>query len=487
MEKNVKRLKIITIVLIVIILAVLAFGGLYFKKNNVWENVIPDLKYGMELSGKRELKFVLDDSEEEKNYYIDSDGNILGEVLNSESTDTDQSDATKTAENTDETQSTNSAESTDTNQEETTSGNSDKINYATEVRTVKHNPDEIRTNKNFEKAKKIIKDRLNNAGIREYNIRLDSVSGEMIVEVPDDNNVDIVKSSITTIGKFEIIDEETGIILISQDDIKDVQAGVYDTDGEYQVCIQFFFTKEGSEKLKDISNKYRQVTNDAGETTTSHVKLTLDGENLMTTYFGEELSNGVLQMPYGNASSDTSELNSILIEARRMAEIINEDNLPIDYELENDNLVKSNIDMIKNISLIVMVFTAIAFSVVFIIKYHAKGFLYSFTSFGYIALLVLILKYVSADTPVTINSLIAMLLMIVLEYIFARKLLKENKENAFFEVAKKYYLMIIPAIVVAVVFTFVSNLTVASIGIVFFWGLIMQILYNLVLFVLGIF
>ena len=79
MEKFLKKVRTIAILLIAILISVIAFAGIYRFVSGVWSNVIPDFNYGMELNGMRELRFALDDTEEEKEVYIDSEGKISGE------------------------------------------------------------------------------------------------------------------------------------------------------------------------------------------------------------------------------------------------------------------------------------------------------------------------------------------------------------------------------------------------------------------------
>ena len=66
-------------------------------------------------------------------------------------------------------------------------------------------------------------------------------------------------------------------------------------------------------------------SDDAGETETSYVTATIDGQTITTTYFGEELSNGVLQIAYGEASTDSETINQTLAQVRRLADVINEE------------------------------------------------------------------------------------------------------------------------------------------------------------------
>lgn len=462
MEKNLKIVKVITVTLIVVLLTLITFGGLYIKKNNVWENVVPEFKYGMELNGNRELRFALDTSEEEKSVYIDSEGNVLGFVKEEETDGV-------------------SLETTDENEEQTTSEN--EVNYATEVRTIKANEDEVKTIQNFEKTKQIIQKRLEVENTYEYNIRLDSVTGELILEVPDNEElVSIAKSAVTTKGEFQIIDEQTGIILITKEDIKDITTAVYENNG-YQVCLQISFNEEGAEKLKKISNEYRQVVDETGETSITYVSVTIDGQTLITTYFGEELSNGVLQIPLGEPATDNAELQNISNEANRLAKILNEEELPIAYVVSSDILMKSSIS--ENdimIAEIIFFIAIIVSSIILTIKFKLKGFIASILSIGYISVFTIILKL--ADATITLNSTIAYIGIIVLNYIFMKKMLLESKKESdkkeiFYSVMKKYYLTIIPVCVIAIVFTFVSNTVISSIGMVLFWGLILQVIYNM--------
>ena len=80
MEKVLKTIKIVTVTLLVVLLSIIAFCGTYAKQNNVWRSTLPEFNYGIELDGIRELRYILDASEEEKEVYVDENGNIVGEV-----------------------------------------------------------------------------------------------------------------------------------------------------------------------------------------------------------------------------------------------------------------------------------------------------------------------------------------------------------------------------------------------------------------------
>ena len=131
MEKVSKTIKTIVITLLVILLTIIAFWGVYTKQNNIWKNIIPEFNYGIELSGIRELRYVLDTAEEEKNVYIDSEGNVLGTVKEEEK---ESEGISLEPTNTEIEEST---EEVSKNEEE------NKPNYATEIRTIKANEDSV--------------------------------------------------------------------------------------------------------------------------------------------------------------------------------------------------------------------------------------------------------------------------------------------------------------------------------------------------------
>ena len=74
--------------------------------------------------------------------------------------------------------------------------------------------------------------------------------------------------------------------------------------------------------------------------------------------------------------------------------------------------------------------------------------------------------------------------MIILNIVFMKMLLKalmkKSSSEALNKTMIKYYLSIIPVGVVAVIFTFMSNITVGSVGMLIFWCLFIQVIYNFI-------
>lgn len=475
MEKNLKTVKTITILLGAILIAVVAFVGLYVKDYGIWRNILPDFNLGMELDGKRELHYVLDNSEEEKEVYVDANGNYAGEVKE------------ETPSNTEISLDTN--EQSTENIEEPKEDKTEVEGYTKETRTIKTNEESSITKENFEKAKKVIQSRLEKMDVYEYNIRLDSITGEIIIELPDNENLSIEQALISTVGKIEIIDDQNGLILMDDSNLKEAKLLASNNNNSYQAYLQLEFEKDGKDKLKDISNKYQTVTAEDGTETTNYISIKMDDQVIRTTYFGEELETGMLQIPMGEETEDFNEYREIAQSVSMIVDILNGDALPLTYTLSSDNRINSVLtNDVKLVAEIVAVVAVAVVSLYLIIKFKLEGLKASILTLGYLGLLNLILRY--TNVAITVNALIAIVAVVIINYIFVIKYLKRLKSNqmkkiALLETMKKMYLAIIPICAISIIFTFMSSVVISSIGMILFWGLFLQALYNY-LFIINI-
>ncbi len=476
MEKGLRIVKTITVLLIAILISAVSFGGVYLPQKGIWKNVIKDFNLGMEFDGYRELRYVLDDSEEQKDVYVDKDGNYMGTVKE------DTSDSSENTENAETT------ESTDTQSENNIAKEAEvDKDYTIETRTIRANEQDDINIENFEKTKKIIQKRLETINLYEYNIRQDSVTGEIVVELPDDANIALEESLISTRGKLEIIDYQNGLLLLDNSHIKNATVLASAQDNQYQSYLQLQFDDEGKEILKKISNEYKELTSADGTTEKTYVSVNLDGQTLVSTYFAEEIDSGILQIPMGNATSDYAEYVEIAQNATRIAYMVNNDMMPLVYTLSSDNFIRpliteEYIQIAKIISLIVV----IAISLYLIIKYRLKGLYAVILDVAYIGLLLLIVRY--ANVLITLNAVVAFAICTLINYIFTIKILNKFKEGSndkfiLTSTLKELYLSIIPVCIIAVVFTFVSSAIISSIGMILFWGLVVQAICSLVVLI----
>ncbi len=465
MRKNFRKIRTAAIALVIVSIILIAFVGMYAKQLNAYSNLVPKYTLGMDLYGKRELIFKPSTGSSEKQVYVDSDGNILGEVPKDSSTGgTAELDS-----------DTSLPEAVDTTEK--------KINYAQETRTINDNDEEVLTKENFEAAKKVVERRLEARGIQEYNIRLNDVTGELVLEIIDSANFDQLYDLVQTKGEYTAIDSQTGLIIMTPEMLKKATAVYNTSESGYQAYLQLEFTKEGAEKLKQISNEYVAVTLDDGTNKTYYVELKVDDGTMMKTYFGEEMSNGVIQVQYGEATTDINKFQTNFNNVSALATILNSGRLNVKYELSTDNFVKANVsNVLKTVAYTILFVALVCVGIYFAVIYGPRhGLLAGLANFGFAALITIVIRY--TNVIVTYNSIIAYVMMIALNVIFMNMFLKHVKEQgtgeeAFMDTIKKYYRAVIPVIILSVVFTFVTNVSVASVGMVVFWSLFVQFVYN---------
>lgn len=441
-----KILKTTLITLVVILLSIVSFVGIYVKDKGRMVNVIKDYNLGMDLEGSRRLELNVDTSKEKINY--DETGKVIA------STDT----TTKVA------------------------SSEEKAK----------NDESVLIKENYKQTKNIIEKRLKTMGLPAYEIRLNEENGNIVLNIPENDSTDTIVAQIASQGKFEVVDKDTNEVLMTNDDLKSVKAGYGTTSyGTTTVFVNIEFNKEGTEKFRNITNTYvtTKVTNEeTGEETTKNKEVTLkldDGE-ILTTHFDEEVTNGVLQLSVGSSSSSSTEdLQASLTNANNLAALLNNGKMPIVYEIENNQYIASKVES-DNIALFIsLAIVVLTIGMIYlIIKYKEKGILSSISLIGYIALLLLVLRY--TNIVITLYGLVAIILSLFITYITIVKVLENNKkvENlgiAFEKAILRTMLILVPIAVIAVVFAFNSWLWVSSFGTIIFWGIAISLLYNVII------
>lgn len=446
------KIKKILVILIVVLISIISFVGIFIQNKNVIENILLDYSLGMDLEGYRRIELNVNLKNKTVNY--DENDNII------ESSDT-------------ETKVVRSEEKPVNNQE-------------------------VLNEENYKKAKEIIEKRFAKMQVSDYIIKQDIATGNIIIQIPEDSNTDRIVSQLQLKGKFEIVDADTKEVLMTNSDIKSVKSGYGTTSSNTTtVFINIQFNKDGTKKFKDITNKYIQTTEikekeneeeeAKEETITKKISIKIDDSELLTTYFDKEVSDGLLQLSVGSTTSTTTneELQEYLVEANSMATLIDSGNMNVEYEIEQNKYVFSDItkgDLNIVICIGVTVLTILA--IYLIIKYKKNGIFAAISLIGYIAVLAIVIRY--ANVVITIEAIVGIIISIILNCILINMLLSEyNKkdidEEPFWNVYKKYTMIIIPIWIIAIVFTFASWLPIFSIGMTIFWGITVNLLYNLVI------
>lgn len=434
----------ILIVLVIILVSLLSFTGIYVKDKNTYKNFIPDYKFGVDLYGYRNIVVKVNDSTETKNY--DEEGNLIKET-----TDEDKSKIAKTIEE-------------------------------------PVNSEESLTIDNYQAVEDTIIKRLNYLKVEGYQIKCDENTGRIYVEVPEDDNTDYIAQYCVTKGEFKILDNDTDEVLLSNADLKETKIQYSATSSGTTVFLTIEFNKDAAEKLKDISNTYVSSKDADGNDTTKKIKMTIDDETVVSTYFEEEIDNGIIQLSIGT-SSDSSTLQTYFRQASNIAVLLNTNPMPLTYEIEINRFVHSDITMqtIKMIAIISAIVFALML-VYMIIKYKKNGLMGAILNIGFVALLLLAIRY--GNVTISNLGILAIALSTIIEYITIMKILniysKKDNDKILKELktfAKNYAIAIIPLIVLAVTFALIKWQELNSMGMVFFWGTLIMIIYNAIVIV----
>lgn len=459
-----KKIKILTIILLIILITMVAFWGIYTQVQNRMENQVRDYSYAMDLAGSRVVRLIVSDGSE--TVVKDSEGNVVEDSENL------------------------------TDDEITANG------YTKEE--TPYNSDDVKTVDNYRKSKEIIEKRFNELGILNYITRLDEETGDIIVEITENENTDSIVSNLATTGKFEIVDSQTQEVLMDNSDIKlaNVMYGADSssaTSSGTMVYLNIEFTKEGTSKLEEISTDYTATSEDTNttsedtssdDTTEKTITMKIDGEEIMTTSFDEPIRTGRLQLSIGYSTTDTDTLNGYINQASNMAVVLDTGNMPVRYEVDTNEFIESDItqNQLQIASYIMLGVVGLAL-IVLIIRYKLLGLLGAFSYVGLMSILLLIIRY--ANVVLSMEGIFGIAIVLILNYIFVNKFLNKLKDNrkdlskeevikANKETYKEFFIRIIPVIIMVIAFSFVQWTPISSFGMVMIWGIALIAAYNVI-------
>lgn len=445
--KTLKRLQIIAILLFVAIIIFASFFGVYKKEDFRVTNLIKEYKLGMQFSDL--AVFTGKVSTEEEKIIHDSEGNV---VEDDGETDYSEENGYK-------------------------------------VETVAANNEEDLTVENYKLAKKIITKRLKGMDVGEYKIALNEKTGELTIKLQENDQVHEIEEHMEGQGVFTIIDKDTEEVLIDNSQVKSAKVvyGASNQDASTTVIyLQIDFNKEGTKKLEEISQIYvagsEEQENEDGEKeevdTTKYINVQLDGQTLSSTYFGEKMSTGVLYVPVTQAK-DAQTLAKYVKEISNFATVINNGPLPLEYEFTEDT-VEANISQKSLIiGITVPSILLLIACVVLIVKFKIKGLVSTFLQVGYIALLLLAIRY--TNVVITVQGIVGIVLSAFLNYAFNYIILNNlNKQPKLsWQKVGRFALYTIPVYVIAVILAFNKFTVVNSLGMCLVWGSFCLYIYNL--------
>ena len=212
----------------------------------------------------------------------------------------------------------------------------------------------------------------------------------------------------------------------------------------------------------------------------------------MTTSFDEPITDGVMHLSLGQASTDIDTITDNARQAQRMTAIITYGNMPIQYDISSNQYIKA--DVSEELTNIVIIGGAIIIAIALIflmIKYKSTGLLSAISYVGLLSILLLIIRY--TNVMLSIEGIAGIFIVLILNYIYTNSILSnlnkaiKNKKDKELNVKhvintaiKDISIKIIPIFILAIVFSFIGWIPTNSFGMVMFWGLALIIIYNLV-------
>ncbi|MCL2859574.1 MAG: hypothetical protein FWF46_03175 [Oscillospiraceae bacterium] len=451
-----KILKLMIIILVLAIIIMVSFVGIFIQNKNILANIVKDYKFGMDFGEQQET--VLSPSTATVTNYYDKDGKL---VDSSTVTDSNKSDYTSKDE---------------------------PVNSAA-----------VLTLDNYKKAEEIINKRLENFQLSEYTISLDEATGNIIIKTSEDDDINTIISGVYSQGEFLIKDATTGDVLLNNSDIKNATVSYVNGSSSTSVYLNIQMNKEGTQKLEQISQEYVQTTktdengqpvlDSNGEQTTDskNVQLYIDGTLVTTTYFGQTISNGTLQLsitPSGGVTTQ-SDLQQYLLSGDVQAKELSYGNLPLIYSVNQSVMVSSDVfENILPIAIIVSIIILTLMLIYLVIRHKERGIISTVLLVGFVALLLLAIRY--GNVYITVGSTFVIAFITIFYFVFLDRLLTKFKTLNAKEVTPKSMVnktilkslfILIPMAIIVGVSIFFTNIGINGFGTTLFWGIAVFIVY----------
>ena len=345
-------------------------------------------------------------------------------------------------------------------------------------------------------SKEILQKRLKDIELKEYNMYQNLENGNILLQLSEKENLTYIANCLNPQGKFEIIDSETKEVLMDSNHVEDAYT-IYNTVQDGTVIYMVVdFNEEGTTKLEEISGKYliKEHIHKEGETEEEHndkgpqISLNLDGNTIITTGFGEKITNGIIYITVGRPTTDEDTLLAYVEESTKLAAAIKNGVMPLDYDVTSNTYITSNI-MENDLKIVAYGIGAMVIIslIILVVKYRKMGLLTAISYVGFVAIYLLIIRY--TDSTITFNSMCGIVMVLILNYILTLKFAKNIKnDDKIAEVKDKFkkhivefIMLLVPVTILTVVTAFINTAGISSLGIVVFWGIFTMLIYNLLI------
>ena len=436
-----KKINIVIILLAIVLVSIISFVGVYKKYQNRMVNVIPKYNIGTNLDGHRKAVIEVDTSND-KNAKTE-EGNNNSEVKKTEKTQDEK-------------------------------------------------------NKEYEKSLEIIKKRLSYLKVKDYTVSLDKNTGRIEMMLPEEDDTDTILSGLAETGKFEVVDDTNSEVLLSNSDVAKAEIVKENRGTATNLLLNITFNSNGTKKFKDITKNYQNqvvenvnlngTTNSTASNNTKvnkKVTIKLDGSTLLQTSFNNIVDSGILSLTIGSSESEVASFEDQYIGAKNLAALISGEALPIKYKVKTNYYIMSPLNKYNVIYLVyVGVAIALIISLALIIKYRLNGVIGTILSIGYMACLLIIVRYANVELSIEamFGFIVAFMIGTIFNIFVCSEFKDKNMTNKEFETArnkvfKKFILSLVPILIFALIACLFSLSSLFSFGTILFWSIVVAIVY----------
>lgn len=350
------------------------------------------------------------------------------------------------------------------------------------------------TSEKVEQTKKLLQKRLDAFGAKNYLIKANYITGEIILVLEENEKTDRIAADVYDIATLKMVDSEDKTkVFMTNKDVEKVSV-LYGTNekNETQVYLNLEFTEEGAKIIEELSSKdYKTLPkkeeeksetekNEDAETKTEEAEvkqpklaLLISDSEMGSSSFDTPITTGSLQLSLGTAVNQQifDDLNE---NAEVIANVVNNGPLPMKYEVSDNIYAHTEItDQVRNILVISIVTIILIAFVILIIKYKIPAVFSLIAYIGFIALYLLILNY--ANVEITLAGIAGIIVVLAIKYwVINKSLAKKDIKETYKEIAVK----LVPVVIAVLIFNFIQWTDIASFGMTMFWGIILTAIYH---------
>lgn len=354
------------------------------------------------------------------------------------------------------------------------------------------------TSEKVEQTKKLLQKRLDAFGAKNYLIKANYITGEIILVLEENEKTDRIATDVYDTATLKMVDSEDKTkVFMTNKDIEKVSV-LYGTNekNETQVYLNLEFTEEGAKIIENLSsNEYKTIEKKEDEKTETEESETTDtttekeevevkqpklallisDSELGSSSFDDPITTGSLQLSLGTAINEQI-FNDLQEKAGAIANIVNNGPLPIKYELSDNIYAHTEItEQVRNILTISIVAIILITFIILIIKYRISALFSLIAYIGFMAIYILVLNY--TNVTITLAGIAGIIVTLAINYwLINKSLAKADIKETYKEAAMK----LVPVIIAILIFNFIKWTDIASFGMTMFWGLILTAIYHFV-------